>query len=266
MGSYFKIAYLAPLTERSIMQKAIRQILYQAKEAKKPLFAMLIDPDRPVDNHFTDRISDAQRLGADLFFVGGSLLAKDHLEDSIAAIREICDIPVILFPGSSLQVSDKADAILFLSLISGRNADMLIGQHVIAAPYIKQSKLEVLPTGYMLIDGGFPTTAHYISQTAPIPYNKPHIAVNTAIAGEMLGLSLIYLDAGSGADKPVSQDMIYAVRAAVNTPIIVGGGMRDADQVRDAIEAGADVVVVGNALESHPEKLGELIRAAKRSI
>ncbi|MCC5915786.1 MAG: geranylgeranylglyceryl/heptaprenylglyceryl phosphate synthase [Cryomorphaceae bacterium] len=245
------------------MSENILHLLTQSKARGRALFSVLIDPDHPIDQSFYDRIMDAEKMGVDLFFVGGSLLANDYLDETIKAVRDFSNIPVILFPGSSLQVSHRADAILFLSLISGRNPDFLIGHHVMAAPYVKKANLEVLPTGYLLVDGGKATTAHYISQTAPIPHNKPSIAANTALAGEMLGLKLMYLDAGSGAEKPVSPEMIRAVSEVVNTPVIVGGGICDADQVRDSVDAGANVVVVGNILEKHPQKLKELIEAAK---
>jgi putative glycerol-1-phosphate prenyltransferase len=161
------------------------------------------------------------------------------------------------------QVSSGADAILFLSLISGRNPELLIGQHVLAAPMIKQANLEVLSTGYMLVDGGRPTTASYISGTLPLPADKPDIAACTALAGTMLGLSHIYLDAGSGALNPVSVDMIQAVREMVDVPLIVGGGIRDCDAAVDRAQAGADVVVVGNITEKKPLVIQEIAKAFK---
>jgi putative glycerol-1-phosphate prenyltransferase len=178
------------------------------------------------------------------------------------AIREITrSIPTILFPGSPQQINSKADAILYLSLISGRNADLLIGQHVIAAPALKRSGLEVVPTGYMLIDGGAPTTASYISNTTPIPANKAEIAYCTAIAGELLGLKTIYMDAGSGARVPIAENMIEAVSQAIDIPLIVGGGMRSPEKAAANAGAGADIIVVGNALEKDPALVAEMVKA-----
>jgi phosphoglycerol geranylgeranyltransferase len=221
-------------------------------------FAVLVDPDD------TDvaRTAALGRLGAecgvDYFFVGGSLVVGDQMEEIIKTLKQVCEIPVILFPGSINQVSPSADALLFLSLISGRNPDLLIGQHVLAAPAIKRSGLEVLPTGYMLIDGGAPTTVSYISNTEPIPRNKPQIAGATAIAGEMLGLKLIYMDAGSGAKLAIPAQSIATVRSQVDIPIIVGGGIREPEAAAAAAQAGADLIVVGNALETNPALAREI--------
>ncbi|MEM9025002.1 MAG: geranylgeranylglyceryl/heptaprenylglyceryl phosphate synthase, partial [Bacteroidota bacterium] len=151
-----------------------------------------------------------------------------------------------------------ADAILLLSLISGRNAELLIGHHVVAAPYLKASGLEVLPTGYILVDGGRPTTASYMSHTTPVPSDKKDVAACTALAGEMLGLRMIYLDAGSGALQPVPPAMIRAVQAQVQVPVIVGGGVTNAEQARQAYEAGADVLVVGTAAEKDVQVIREI--------
>ena len=193
------------------------------------------------------------------------MLSKYNIPEIIQKIKQRSNIPVILFPGGYLQVEPTADAILLLSLISGRNADYLIGQHVIAAPLIKQSKLEVLSTGYLLVDCGAQTTASYISNTTPLPYDKPSIAAATAMAGEMLGLKCMYLDGGSGAAKPVSADMIAAVKKAINSPLIVGGGINSEEKVLQALHAGADVVVVGTGIEKDPElmvKLSDVVHKA----
>jgi putative glycerol-1-phosphate prenyltransferase len=165
---------------------------------------------------------------------------------------------VVLFPGDNLQINSHADAILFLSLISGRNPDLLIGKHVISAPILKDSGIEVVSTGYMLIDGGTPTSVSYMSNTTPIPANKRDIAVCTAMAGEMLGLKLIFMDAGSGALNPVGENMISAVKKSIDIPLIVGGGIRSAEKAKAAFEAGADVVVVGNAIESNKDLIREI--------
>jgi putative glycerol-1-phosphate prenyltransferase len=185
----------------------------------------------------------------DFLFVGGSLLTHDRLDSCLKVLSANTGIPKIIFPGSTLQINSKADAILFLSLISGRNAEMLIGKHVVAAPYLKNSGLEILSTGYMLIESGNSTTALYMSNTLPIPSNKDDIAVCTAMAGEMLGLRLLYLDAGSGAQNPVPVSMISRVKENVTIPVIVGGGLRTPALAYESLKAGADLIVVGNAIE-----------------
>ncbi len=234
--------------------------LVMAKQAGKKKLAVLIDPDRIRLGKMDQVIDLSVRAGVDYFFIGGSLIVNNQLDECLQAIRDRCDIPMVLFPGDSFQLSYKADAILFLSLISGRNAELLIGKHVITAPYLKMSPLEVIPTGYMLIDGGVPTTVSYISNTSPIPRNKSDIAVCTAVAGEMLGLKCIYMDAGSGAREPISADMIESVSGATDVPLIVGGGIRTPEKAKENIEAGADVLVVGNAFEQDPSLIISIAR------
>ena len=235
----------------------LKEIEHKSKNNQKQL-AVLIDPDKGSREHLAKIAAIANEAKVDLFFVGGSLMVGDEMEKTILTLKSLTNIPVVLFPGSPSQVCDKADGILFLSLISGRNPDLLIGQQVIAAPAIKKSGLEVLPTGYMLVDGGRPTTASYISASQPIPANKPEIAAVTAMAGEMLGLKLMYADAGSGADNVISQKTIAAIKKVTSTPLIVGGGMRTAEQVAKAFQAGADIAVVGNAFENNPDLLFEI--------
>ncbi len=222
----------------------------------KKALAVLIDPDKMKDEK---RLSNLLELinhsETDFVLVGGSLLVENNFHACLRSIKEKSNAPVILFPGSPSQVSPEADAILFLSLISGRNPELLIGQHVIAAPLLKKMNIEIIPTGYMLIDCGKPTTASYISHTLPIPYNKPEIATATALAGEMLGLKCLYMDGGSGADRPISTAMIAQVREAVSLPLIVGGGIRNEEQAKAAYAAGADLIVVGTAFEEEPELL-----------
>lgn len=242
----------------------IYQAIIDAKRAKKKLFAVLIDPDKAGGEQTESIVKKCNDCGVDLIFVGGSLLSNPiTLTGLIKNIKALTSIPVLLFPGSPLQVSNDADGILLLSLISGRNADLLIGQQVIAAPYLKASELEILSTGYMLIDGGKPTTVSYISNTAPIPCDKPDVAACTALAGEMLGLKLIYLETGSGAKKPVSAEMIKAVAETVSLPLIVGGGINSAEKAEAACRAGADIVVIGNALEKDLSLLKEAVAATR---
>jgi putative glycerol-1-phosphate prenyltransferase len=237
--------------------------LYQAAKNGRKQLAVLIDPDKATEQHLLLLVRKAEEMGADYFFVGGSLLSSNQLTHTIAFIKQHVEIPVIIFPGGPTQVSDNADGILLLSLISGRNPEFLIGAHVIAAPALRRSGIQVLPTGYMLVDGGAPTTVSYISNTTPIPANKPDIAACTAMAGEMLGLRLIYMDAGSGAPNPIPAAMIKAVKRAVKLPVIVGGGVRTADAAQAAWQAGADVVVIGNALEEQPRFIEELATALR---
>lgn len=236
-------------------QNVYNQIEKQRSEGRKSL-AVLIDPDHL--EHLSEVLSGCEDAGVDFIFLGGSLLSKGEVDDAIYRIKEVTKIPVLLFPADELQIHPAADAILLLSLISGRNAELLIGKHVVAAPYLKRSKLEILSTGYMLVDGGKLTTASYISASLPLPADKPEIAACTAMAGEMLGLKLLYLDAGSGALNPVSAAIIKSVKKHTNAPLIVGGGIRNAQAASIAWKAGADIVVVGNAIEQNSELLHEL--------
>lgn len=226
-------------------------LLKSSRLGRKKL-AVLIDPDRMRMSKLDQVIELSIHCRVDYFFIGGSLLVNPQLDQCLKSIRQKCQIPLILFPGNSYQLSHHADAILFLSLVSGRNPDLLIGQHVIAAPYLKLSPLEVMPTAYMLIDGGVGTTVQYMSNTTPIPHNKTDIAVSTALASEMLGLKMIFMDAGSGAIRPVSAEMIASVRGAVSVPIIVGGGITSPEKIQENLSAGADVIVIGNAFEHDP--------------
>ena len=232
---------------------------FQDKSRKK--LAVLIDPDKPTDAQIMSIIDKAKAADVDFFFVGGSLLVTDSLDHCIKLIKEHCDIPVLIFPGNSLQISKYCDGFLLLSLISGRNPEMLIGRHVIAAPYLKLYGNEIIPTGYMLIDSGKATSVTYMSDTTPIPHDKDDIAMCTAIAGEMLGLKLIYLEAGSGALMPVSTSMISKVSQMIKIPLIVGGGIKTPEMAADAVKAGADVIVIGTAFEKEPELLQQFAKA-----
>lgn len=246
------------------MQKDILHKMTVLSGKKEKQLAVLLDPDKLT--HIDKLIDTANISKVDYFFVGGSLLTSGDMDVCIAKIKEYSDIPVVLFPGSTMQISPSADAILFLSLISGRNPDLLIGQHVLAAPYLKKSGLEILPTGYMLVDSGKSTTASYISNTTPIPYEKADIAACTAMAGEMLGLKIMYLDAGSGAQQPVSVEMISAVKRNISLPLIVGGGIKTPELAFAACKAGADIVVVGNAFEQNPQLLLEISNAVHNQL
>lgn len=238
------------------MGSNLHHALVERKHLGLKSFAVLIDPDK-IDNFstFVSLINMSVENKVDFFLVGGSLLTNLHLNKVVALIKENCNIPVILFPGSNMHINAAADALLFLSLISGRNPDLLIGQHVVAAPILKKSGLEILPTGYILIDGGNVSTVSYMSNTTPIPADKYSVATCTAMAGEMLGLKIIYLDAGSGAQVPVSSKMISSVRKAVDSPLIVGGGINTVDKATKALDSGADLIVIGNAIEKNPKLL-----------
>lgn len=237
----------------------VLQLLNGIRSSGRKAIAILIDPDKLKSRESTDSLLNLIRHSdIDLVFVGGSLMLESNFGQVVGDLRAKCNVPVVLFPGSPLQIVPNADAVLFLSLISGRNPDLLIGHHVLAAPLIQKMKLEVIPTGYLLVDGGKATSVTYVSQTIPIPSNKPDIASATALAGEMLGLKCIYMDAGSGAEIPISKEMIALVRSSIQIPLIVGGGIRNEQQVKEAFQAGADVVVVGTAVENDPDILFSL--------
>lgn len=233
----------------------------QAKASGQKKFVVLIDPDKVRLGNMDQVLDNAVRARVDYFFIGGSLIVNNMLDQCLLAIKERSRIPMILFPGNSFQLSWKADAILFLSLISGRNADLLIGNHVIAAPYLKLSPLEILPTGYMLVDGGAATSVLYMSNTRPIPAHKEDIAICTAMAGEMLGLRMLYMDAGSGAPAPISENLIESVSGAISIPLIVGGGIRTPEKAAANARAGANVIVVGNSIEKDPGLVLEMAEA-----
>lgn len=237
----------------------ILETLKENQKLGKKSIAVLVDPDKVADAAALQHLINlASENCVDYFFIGGSLVTTTNLSEIVKQIKENVNLPVILFPGNSIQIEPSADGILFLSLISGRNPELLIGQHVVAAPIVRNTRLEVLPTGYMLISSGRTTSVAYISNTTPIPDDKYSLAACTAMAGEMLGLQLMYLDAGSGAEKEISARMISAVRKAIHTPLVVGGGINTAQKALTALEAGADMIVIGNALEKDPNLLIEI--------
>ena len=227
---------------------------------QKKQLAVLIDPDKLSQDHLVSISKISENAKVDFLFVGGSLLTSDSLFHCVRTLKENSNIPVILFPGNSYQISRNADGMLFLSLISGRNPDMLIGMHVLSAPYIKLAGLEAIPTGYMLIDSGKPTSVSYMSNSFPIPNNKKDIAACTAMAGEMLGLKLIFMDAGSGAQITVPEEMISFVKGSIEVPLIIGGGIRTAEKLHSVLSAGADVAVVGNLFEENPYLINDFTK------
>jgi phosphoglycerol geranylgeranyltransferase len=233
------------------MKNAIYKTILNSKLKK---FVLLIDPDKHNEKSLAGLGTVLKNSATDFIFIGGSLVSE-KLDSFINILRTYTTVPVILFPGSLLQLSDKADGILLLSLISGRNAEYLIGNHVLAAPFLKKSKMEVIPTGYILLEDSAVSSVEYISNTKPIPRNKTDLIVATAIAGEFTGNKLLYLEAGSGAKNSVDTNIIKLVKNSISIPLIIGGGMKTPDDVQEAYSAGADIVVVGTAIEENPDLL-----------
>jgi len=240
-------------------RKNITSMLHQFKSDGRKGLAVLLDPDN-CDNR--DQLARQAKLceqgGVDLVLIGGSILTRGDADQVVKELKRLTDIPLVLFPGNPSQLSASADAVLFLSLLSGRNPEFLIGHHVTAAPILEGMDLEVIPTGYLLIDGGKSTAANYMSMSAPIPSDQPEIAAVTALAGAYLGLGCIYMDAGSGANYSISEDMVRAVRRKVDLPLIIGGGIRDAETASALCTAGADVIVIGTAFEQDPQVLTDI--------
>ena len=218
-------------------------------KAKGAAYLILLDPDKLSYSKIIPFIRQCEKSGVDGFLIGGSLMISGDLNTFIETIKVETSLPLIIFPGGVNQISPLADAILFLSVISGRNAEHLIGKHVTASPLIKRAKVEPISTGYILVESGVTTTAVYMSGSLPIPKNKPEIASATALAGEYLGMKLIYLEAGSGAQEPVPDEMVKAVSKECSIPIIVGGGIRNPQTARRKVENGASIIVTGNFFE-----------------
>jgi phosphoglycerol geranylgeranyltransferase len=231
----------------------------------KKSIALLLDHDKAKGDSLQNILKIANESKTDYIFAGGSL-AFTSIDNLLIEIRKLCSIPVILFPGNLLQLTLKADVILLLSLISGRNPELLIGNHVIAAPYLKDVREKLVSVGYILISCGKKTSVEYISQTEAIPCDKTEIAVATAMAGEMLGLRMIYIEAGSGATNPVPVNLVKAVRQNISIPLAVGGGIKNKDEVEEIFNAGADLIVLGNACEKNPELLTEACRIRDKFI
>ncbi len=244
------------------MSANIYESIVEGTKKKRKKLALLIDPDK---FKTVTALKNGIAAGIDYILVGGSLLSQGSLQRCVEGIKKITSTPLILFPGSTDQVDPNADGILFLSLISGRNPDNLIGKHVVSAPILKRTSLEVIPTGYMLIDGGSITSASYMSNTIPIPYNKSDIAVCTAMAGEMLGLKLIYLDTGSGAPRHVPENMVKEVKKNIAIPLIAGGGIRTPEDAYNLCTAGADIIVIGTVTEQSPGIISEIASAVHQS-
>lgn len=230
------------------MNKIYAEIVAAKREGRK-LLAILLDPDKIQLAHLADLITKIKNAPATHIFIGGSLLFSDTQEEIIRELKAALTVPVLLFPSNASHITNLADGILFLSLLSGRNPEYLIGQHVQAAPLLKQTQLEVMATGYLLVESGRQTTVSYMSGTTPIPKDKPEIAVATAMAGEMLGNKLIYLEAGSGAENHVPLAMVKDVSDNIDIPLIVGGGIRSQKTMEALYQAGATMLVIGTAFE-----------------
>ncbi|MCH7722409.1 MAG: geranylgeranylglyceryl/heptaprenylglyceryl phosphate synthase [Bacteroidetes bacterium] len=218
-------------------------------KSKGAAYLVLLDPDKLSFEKSESFLKHCASAGVDGFLIGGSLMLSGNFEMMIEKVKANTNLPAIIFPGSIDQISPSADAILFLSVVSGRNADHLIGRHVIASPLIKRSGIEVISTAYTLIESGITSTAVYMSGSMPLPRNKPEIAAATALAAEYLGMKLIYLEAGSGADQPVPDEMIKAVADVCTVPVIVGGGIRSPFVAREKVDCGANIIVTGNYFE-----------------
>lgn len=260
MDYQYRILFLKLITEKqkSLSMRPILQMITEKAKEKKKLLAILIDPDK-FDKIEFEKINPHLHENIDVILVGGSLIISNIFGNLIQKLKLIFKVPVVLFPGNAIHITNGLDAVLFLSLISGRNPEFLIGQQVVAAPILKQSGIEILPTGYMLINGGNPTTANYMSQTFPIPNDKPEIATFTALAGEMLGLKLIFMDTGSGAQLQLSTKLIKSVKDNISIPLIVGGGIRTAECAEKIYEAGADMIVIGTLLEENTSSLNAIL-------
>lgn len=249
--------------------RSIYDYLLATKREKGAGFIVLIDPDKLAERDVPEFAERCTAAGVDAFFIGGSLMHSGELDRYVGRLKLTTDRPIIGFPGSVSQLASAYDAVLFLSVMSGRNPDLLIGQHVHAAPMIKRFGMEPIPTAYLLIESGRMTTAQYMSGSAPIPRHKPKIAAATALAAEMLGMRLIFTDGGSGAEHPVSQEMIAAITQMVEIPLVVGGGIRTPEGVAGRVEAGASFIVIGNAIENRADDgayIAELADAAHTAM
>lgn len=234
-------------------------------EKKDRKLAILVDPDKHDANSLLDFCHRMKALQPDVVLIGGSLVYKSNIDESAQLLRSNLKTPLILFPGHFSQLTERVDAILLLSLISGRNPDLLIGQHVLAAPRLKRMAAKKISTGYMLIDGGHATSVSYMSHTQPIPKDKTDIALCTAQAGELIGMDCIYMDAGSGAKHSIPNNMVNTVAKGIDIPLIVGGGIRSLESIESMWNSGANLVVIGNALEDVKHPLGASLKARRSS-
>jgi len=237
------------------MTDSILENIKEASNKGEKLLAILLDPDKTSVKEISEIVKKIELLKANYIFVGGSYVANGLTELFVKRIKEFTNTPIILFPGDYSQVTNYADGLLFLSLLSGRNPEYLIEQQIKSVPYLKNSSLEIIPTGYILIDGGTNSSVLKISKTTPIPQENIELATSTAIAGMYKGKQLIYLEAGSGAKIPVSTEIIKTVKNNISIPLIVGGGIRTKNDLQNAYKNGADLVVIGTAFENNTLKI-----------
>ena len=233
------------------------KLIENSKKNKKQVIP-LIDPEYYTKQELEETIKNLEHYSLPFILLGGSLVSE-YIHATVSIIKKITAVPIVLFPGSLLQVTNNADAIFLLSLLSGRNPDLLIGNHVLAAPLLKKSNMEIIPAGYILVGDYDNSSVKYISNTRPIPSGKKELATATAIAGEMMGNKIIYLEGGSGAEQPISKDLISDVKGNITIPLIVGGGIKNIEETKQAFNAGADVVVIGTAFEKNANKFEELL-------
>lgn len=246
----------------------IYERLLAAKAAQGAGFIVLIDPDKMAPEHLPDFAELCERAEVDAFFVGGSLMHAVELQQYVEVLQAATTLPIIGFPGSLTQICGALDAVLYLSIISGRNPEYLFGQHVYGAPIIRRLGIEPIATGYMLVESGRMTTAHYMSHSTPLPRNKPEVAAATALAAEMMGMKLLFTDGGSGAEHSVPEAMIHAITRTCRIPLVVGGGLRTPDAVAQKVAAGASFIVIGNAIEQRPDGsyIADLAAAAHTEV
>ncbi|MFN5181860.1 MAG: geranylgeranylglyceryl/heptaprenylglyceryl phosphate synthase [Bacteroidota bacterium] len=242
------------------MKESILEIIRRKAGKGKKQLAVLIDPDK----FNPEVVANAEKTKVDFIFIGGSTVKKSDFYKAAGYIKKNSKIPLVIFPGDEHQISKKADALLLLSLVSGRNSDYLIGKHVSVAKQLKQSKIEIIPTAYILLDGGKKSTVSKVTKTIPIEPKNKNLIISTSIASELLGLKLIYLEAGSGAKISISGEVLRSVKNHINLPIICGGGIDSKDKIEYCWLNGADLVVVGNALEKKPELLFDLVKAREK--
>ena len=228
---------------------------------KGAAYVVLIDPDRNDEDSIQDRVQKANKSGVDALFVGGSLMMDSKCVDRVRLIKSYSNIPVIFFPGGVGQLNPYYDAMLFMSVISGRNPHYLIGEQVISAPLVKDMDIETIPTGYLLIDGGAGSTVEFMSGTRPIPMDRVDVTVAHALAGQYLGMKLIYLEAGSGAKYPVSSSLIGAVNDMIDVPLVVGGGIKTPEVAAELVQSGASIIVTGTVIEDEVSRMKEFSNA-----
>ena len=232
------------------MSKSILKDIQNSVKIGKKLLAILLDPDKIEISEVASNCKRIDELKADFIFVGGSSVSNGYTNEVVKEIKKFTQKPIILFPGDYSQITNEADVLLFLSLLSGRNPEYLIEQQIKSVPYLKDASLEIIPTGYILINGGTNSSVLKVSKTTPIPQENIELAVATAVAGMYKGKQLIYLEAGSGATIPLNPKIISEVKKQINIPLIVGGGIRTPDEARAKVKAGASFIVTGNVLET----------------